>query len=258
MESTLIAAISAIVGFVGKSLLDSFFKRREANHEVSKKYSRPILFAAAELQDRLWGLTQRQAISPNPSLLREDKDELFSLTFSITKRHYLTSIIYLFARYFAYIEILKKKVQFIELKKNNDSKSFAILMKSAERALSEEQLINLAKTPMKYDRQIFKLQQAYIGEKLILEKEKELYCMSFAEFSDKFEIFSSEADFKDLIDFLTRAVSNNQEDFCLSRCCLLLNALVDLINFLDPKCQYVSSKDREKVIVPGIDGYGVK
>ena len=255
MESTVIAATSAIIGFVGKSLLDSFFKRREASYEVSRKYSRPILFAAAELQARLWGLTQLQATTENPSLLREDEDELFSSTFSMTKRHYLTSIIYLFSRYFAYIEILKKEVQFVELKQVNTSKSFASLIKAAERALSESELRELSKTPMKSDRQVFKLQQAYIGEKLILDRDGELYCMSFAEFYDKFTVFSNEVAFKDLIDLLNRAVSKKPDDFCLSRCCLLVNSLVDLINFLDPKCQYISSSEREKVIVPGVNAH---
>lgn len=255
MESTVIAAVSAIVGFVGKSLLDSFFKRREANYEVSRKYSRPILFAAAELQDRLWGLTQLQAKDENPILLREDENELLSSTISMTKRHYLTSIIYLFSRYFAYIEILKKEVQFVELKQVNTSKSFASLIKASERALSESELRKLSKTFIKSDRQVFKLQQAYIGEKLILDRDGELYCMSFAEFYDKFTDFSNEAAFKDLIDLLNRALSKNPHDFCLPRCCLLANSLVDLINFLDPKCQYISPNDREKVIVPGVDDY---
>jgi hypothetical protein len=41
----------------------------------------------------------------------------------------------------------------------------------------------------------------------------------------------------------------------LARCCLLGNALVDLINFLDPGNQYASKMDREKVGVPGLEAY---
>jgi hypothetical protein len=41
----------------------------------------------------------------------------------------------------------------------------------------------------------------------------------------------------------------------LARCCLLGNALVDLVNFLDPSSRYVSKMDREKVIVPGLEPY---
>lgn len=254
MESTLIAAVSASIGFVGKSLLDSFFKRREKNYEISKKYSRPILFSGAELQDRLWYITQREASFENPVLLRKDDSEPFSAISSMKRRHYLVSTIYLFGRYFAYIEILKKKVQFVELHTLNKTINFTLLVKNVERILSDTNLSDRSKIPIKTDRQLFKLQQTYIGEKLIIEKDGEMQCMSFADFYDGFDnTFSKIQDFQDLIELITKAVSGDREDFSLARCCLLANALVDLIDYLDPKYQYVPLKDREKIRVPCID-----
>jgi len=252
METTLIAAVSASLGVIGKSLADSFFKRRETNYEISKKYSRPILLAASELQARLWEITQRQATSSKPLFLQEDDSEPFSSTYSMTRKHFLIGTVYLFGKYFAYIEILKKKAQFLELKKINNSRSFSLLIRVVERALAETELRKKSKIQIKSDKQLFKLQQAYIGEKLIIVNDGEVSCMSFAEFYDKFDSeFSKLQDFEDLIEILTRAVSKDQENFCLARCCLLGNALVDLINFLDPNHQYISKIDREKVVVPG-------
>jgi hypothetical protein len=71
MKTTLIAAVSASLGVVGKSLVDSFFKRRETNYEISKRYSRPILLASSELQARLWEITQRQAPSSKRFFFRK-------------------------------------------------------------------------------------------------------------------------------------------------------------------------------------------
>ncbi|MBE9012246.1 hypothetical protein IQ250_18775 [Pseudanabaenaceae cyanobacterium LEGE 13415] len=254
METTLIAAVSASLGVIGKSLVDSFFKRRETNYEISKRYSRPILLAASELQARLWEITQRQAPSSNPLFLQANDSEPYSSTYSMTRKHFLVSTVYLFGKYFAYIEILKKKAQFLELRKINNSRSFSVLIKAVERTLAETELRK--KSKIRSDRQLFKLQQAYIGEKLMIENGGEMLCMSFAEFYDQFDsVFSKLQDFEDLIEILTRAVSKEQEDFCLTRCCLLGNALVDLINFLDPSNQYVSKMDREKVTVPGLEAY---
>ncbi|MEM8546343.1 MAG: hypothetical protein AAGF66_20400, partial [Cyanobacteria bacterium P01_H01_bin.119] len=73
MENTLIAAVSASLGVIGKSLTDSFFKRRETNCEISKIYSRPILLAASELQARLWEITQRQTTLSKPIFLKENE-----------------------------------------------------------------------------------------------------------------------------------------------------------------------------------------
>jgi hypothetical protein len=256
METTLIAAVSASLGVIGKSLVDSFFKRRETNYEISKRYSRPILLAASELQARLWEITQRQAPSSKPLFLQENDSEPYSSTYSMTRKHFLVSTVYLFSKYFAYIEILKKKAQFLELRKINNSRSFSALIKAVERTLAETELRKKSEIQIRSDRQLFKLQQAYIGEKLIIENNGEMLCMSFAEFYDKFDsVFLTLQDFEDLIEILTRAVSKEQEDFCLARCCLLGNALVDLVNFLDPSNQYVSKMDREKVTVPGLEAY---
>jgi hypothetical protein len=116
MNDGLLIAISGIVGFISKSLWDIFAKRIEDNRlrtikrketldETFKKFSKPILLAAADLQDRLWHLTQEQAKSQSPILLKEDLDAPKSPTWQMTKRHYLIGTIYLFARYFAWIEI---------------------------------------------------------------------------------------------------------------------------------------------------------
>jgi hypothetical protein len=180
METTLIATVSASLGIIGKSLVDSFFKRRETNHEISQRYSRPILLAASELQARLWEITQRQAPSSKPLFLQENDSEPYSLIYSMTRKHFLVSTVYLFGKYFAYIEILKKKAQFLELKKINNSRSFSTLIKAVERTLAETELRKKSEIQIRSDRQLFKLQQAYIGEKLIIENNGEMLCMSFA------------------------------------------------------------------------------
>ncbi|MEM1370350.1 MAG: hypothetical protein AAGG02_20580, partial [Cyanobacteria bacterium P01_H01_bin.15] len=146
--------------------------------------------------------------------------------------------------------------QFLELKKIDNSRSFSLLIKAVERTLAETELKNKSKTQIRSDKQLFKLQQAYIGEKLVMVDEGEVSCMSFAEFYDRFDSeFSKLQDFEDLIEILTRAVSKDSDSFCLARCCLLGNALVDLIDFLDPNNQYISKIDREKVLVPGLEAY---
>ncbi len=60
----------------------------------------PILKSAADLQDRLWHLTQvesRKRGNEIPILLQADENLIGSPNWPMTRKHYLTSTIFLFA-----------------------------------------------------------------------------------------------------------------------------------------------------------------
>lgn len=268
MDKTLLVTISTILGFLGKSLWDIYFvdrrktdyaekvKRKTTLEDTFRKYSKPILLSASDLQDRLWHLTQRQAKSQYPILLNEELDEAKSPTWVMSKRHYLIGTIYLIARYFAWIEILKTKIQFIESDNDEYTREFSQKIKAIERILSETNLQKNSTERITSDMQLFQLQQTYIGETLIVNQDGEMTCLRFIDFYDKFDdSYNSAEGFIEIKHLLTRSVSKKKSDFSLVRCCLLANALVDLIDFLDPKAIYISTSERERVSLPN---YNIK
>jgi hypothetical protein len=221
---------------------------------IVKKYSSPILLAAADLQDRLWHLTQNQAKASSPILLEQEASRQKSSLWPMTRRHYLTGTLYLFARYFAWVEILRREVQFLDFGATELTERFSKKLKDVERALAETDLQQFSTVEIKADRQIFQLQQVMIGQLLMVDNDDGLFCLSYADFMERFDDpFSTQDDFVALTDLVTRAVAGNENDFCLTRCIFLLNSLVDLIDFLDPNAKLVTPFERERVFIPRWD-----
>ena len=229
---------------------ESTIKRKERLKEIVDKYSRPILLAASDLQDRLWHLTQREATSSS-ILLEADIDQEKSPRWTMTRKHYLASTLFLFARYFAWVEILRQEVQFLEFglqDKQNETRQFFEKLKSVDRILSSTEIQN---DEIETDRQIFQLQQALIGQLMIKQGQNGVSCINFAEFVENFDSkFENRDEFIILENLIMQAVSRNVKDFCLSRCCLLNNKLVEMVNLLDPEGLFVSRSERELVSIP--------
>jgi hypothetical protein len=225
---------------------------------VLKQYSKPILLAASDLQDRLWHLTETVARTPrsqkqllvpakNKGQLLADEAESYTHVWPMTPRHYLVGTVYLFARYFAWIEILKREVQFLEGSRTRYTRRFAAYTKTVERALAENrELYDKLDITVESDRPIFQLQQVYIGERLIVAEshQERPLCLEFAEFYDDFDTFAEAPDFSALSDLIIRAAIRKRGDFCLTRCRLTNDALVNLIQVLDPKSQYLPPQSR--------------
>lgn len=245
--------ISSLIALITSLLVVKARLREEQKISLSntvEKYSHPILLSASDLHDRLWHLTQTQAKAKNPILLAEDNLEMGN-RWRMTRKHYLTSTIFLFARYFAWIEILHQEIQFLKFGSNKTTKEFGERIKACERALASTSYEYFDATKIHTDRPLFQFQQVLIGQLMIKQLSDSPISVNYSEFVDKYHSeLQTHEDFLALEELITRSVSKIENDFCLIRCCQFLNSLVDLIDFLDPKYEFIQKKIRERVLIP--------
>ena len=270
------ASAIALVGYLGRNLLQNFLKKdieefmsilrnREVEHKldleeaaelkkVVKKYSGIILLAASDLQDRLWHLCQRQSKSKKPVLLSENENSPMYGSWPMTKRHYLSSTLYLFARYFCWVEILRSNIRFLDFGDDKKTNEFNYHIKRIERTIAETDLQKFAKPRISTDRPLFQLLQTEIGESLITERNGEWQCMTFHDFLATFdEQLESSTGLAVLRDLLLGAMSSAKSNFCLARLRLTANALFDLIEFINDEHKLVTAEEIEKVAFPDFD-----
>jgi hypothetical protein len=206
------------------------------------------------LQDRLWHLCERQATSANKVLLAEkDLSPAYS-SWPMTKRHYLTSTIYLFSRYFCWVEILKSRVRFLEFGDDAKTSAFNYHLKRVERALAETSLQKLSKNKISTDKPIFQLMQTEIGEQLRSEVIGEDQCMSFHDFRTKFdEILNANEGMQELQVLIISSMSDAESNFCLMRLKIVCNALMDMVIFLCEHNNLIPAENLEKIKIDAFD-----
>jgi hypothetical protein len=219
------------------------YQRTVTLEEALQRYTRPILLAAIDLQDRLWHLTQKQTKKPGNNkkdyriLLNEDEDTQASRSWPMTKHHYMMTTLYLFGRYFALVELLRQKTQFVDFGSSDATREFDRCLKTVERALAESSLHDKKhfsrKVSYQHDLPIFQFQQAMIGQLLINEDGTDY--INLVDFAKKYK--NKELDtypaYADLKSFIVRVSAKEKGDFVHARCCLFANRLVDLIFMLD-------------------------
>lgn len=209
--------------------------RAEALTQTVDRYTGVILIAAKDLQDRLWHLTQRQAKSDKPVLLKKNSEERAYGGWPMTKKHYLTSTLFLFGQYFAWIEILKREIRYLNFGDSDLTNQFAYYIKLIERSLAETKYQKLSLCQqISTDYPIFQMMQSELGCAMIVENESELRSMNFYEFSNQLGELEQTLDcFSYLEKLLVNGVSSSEYNFCHSRLKILNNSLVDLILFLN-------------------------
>jgi hypothetical protein len=221
---------------------------------IAKKYSRVILISASDLQDRLWHLCERQSRSKNKVLLAANEDAQMYGSWPMTKRHYLISTLYLFARYFCWLEILKSEVRFLELSSNQDTRAINYHFKRVERMLAETSLQQFSQTSVSTDKPLFQLMQCEIGENLRIERNVGAQCMNFHDFRLNYlTLSSSNEGLAQLEGLLISSMSNASSNFCQTRLRLVGNALMDLVLFLQHSNNLPSAENLEALELPGFD-----
>lgn len=269
------AAVAA-VAFVGRGLVQNWLKKdlesyrhelrieemrhgRELDRNIELKktlseHSGVLLIAASDLQDRLWHLCQRQSSSKNPVLESEDPDKPHYSSWTMTKRHYLTSTLFLFGQYFCWVQLIREKVRFLDFGEDQRTSEFQYHLKRIERALAETELQKLAKSQISTDWPLFQLLQNEIGECMIVDRSSGRECISFYEFQGQCdELLSKTEGMRSLERLLNGAMSKSKSNFCLSRLRLLSNTLVGLIRFLSQERKIVPVDSIELVVVTGFD-----
>jgi hypothetical protein len=275
--------ITLILSFLFSLVTAYFVSQREIEklhlenkiriEEEAKKYWQPILKSAADLQDRLWHLTQHEVTKGKDHLSvldQIDESKIDNPKWPMTKKEYLTSTLFYFAQYFAWVEILRQKTQFIDVGKDDDTRNFHTVLKDIEIGLSNTviqwKLMELGTAPwviegnllkentnaIQSDRPLFRFQQAAIGQLLIKNGQDGVTCVNYLEFQNLYDsTLKNQVDFECLRDLIVRAVNHDPSDFCQARCCILANQLIDMMKLLDPDKKFVFSSERSYVEIPG-------
>lgn len=256
--ATAAAVLGCFLNYAGKAYIDKLkidaIEDRKAKiaeqssiRATVKKYSRVILLSAGDLQDRLWHFCNRIVKPDNKILLAKDELSPKCGSWPMTKRHYLTSTMYLFARYFYWVEILKSRICLLEFDDDEKTSEFNYHLKRVERMLAETDLhkfVTQQKTLI--DKPIFQLMQSEIGECIRDGSGEQDQCMSYHQFRIDYDnLIKTSEGLQQLEDLLISSMSDDQSNFCLTRLKLVSNALIDMVIFL---CEINTLSPPEKLI----------
>ncbi|WP_372740523.1 hypothetical protein [Neptunomonas sp.] len=270
------SAAVLVLGYLARNLLENRLKKDLEDHKALKRdwenerkiqleeqasiraavkrYSRVILISAGDLQDRLWHLCVRQSKSKNKVLLAEDDCAQMYGSWPMTKKHYLIGTMYLFCRFFCWVEVLKANVRFLEFNDDDKSNEFNYHLKRVERMFAETDLQAFSETRVSTDKQVFQLMQGEIGEHLRVDTGAEDQCMSYHEFRINYEeIRDGNEGILQLEAMLLSSMSDAKSNFCMTRLRLICNSLRDLVLFLLEHNELGTAEEIEKVDVPSFD-----
>jgi hypothetical protein len=216
--AAIIAAVSQIMLFQFRSRAEKEleylrvqFKQFEEIDKLKRRYSTPLLKSAEELYNKLNDVVRNrdrvlryfEKLPGSVVDIRSMSDVLSSAT-SI----YLTNILYLFARYFASVEAIKKDVGLLQLATEEETKALQLRLRQTVAVFFSGRLHHnfTIRQPhrLKYEGRILEGAQVLIGESMLKEENGLHECVSYYEFCHK---IASDEDFRQclspLLDFLS-------------------------------------------------------
>ena len=186
-------------------------RKREAKRLITR-YREPLIHAAFDLQSRVYNFLELQLI------------DLHYVNGSDRSRQYvINNTAYLVAQYFGWSEVLRQDGLFLDLGEMERTRKLNELQDKITHTWLRDDLGQ--------DLCIFKGNQRVIGEEMIKPEEDGLNCLTYGEFLKAIEDGKHEH-----LQLLRQDLQNVIDNISLvrSRLVLLQNALIDLIDFLDP------------------------
>jgi hypothetical protein len=233
-----VAIISAVITVYGQArttrLEHTLARQRETESRenqaqaVIAKYREPLISSAQDLQSRLY------------NILRQDFLRVYWNGTAQDKEYAVNNTLYVVAEFLGWVEILRREVQFLDLGDIEASRHLGQLLANIRHQFSTDSLDPTFR--------LFKGQQRAIGELLMVKSEtRGLECIGFAEFSAKlanpvFAVWFSKLNAD--IESLALDDGNGQG----RRLIKLQNALIDLLDFLDPQKVRISQESRRRIL----------
>lgn len=190
-----------------------------------KKYQGPLLHAVYDLQGRLFNIIKQGLI------------EVYFINGKDHERDYVVNnTVFVIAQYFAWTEIIRKEIQFIDLQSSGKTKQLSEL---------QDNIYGLWRTDSFHD--LFRIwagEQRAIGELMIEERNDHLDCVGYAGFLKKLQDHQ-----EPLIAKLQSDVIALSENVSISypRLTEIQHALIDILDYLDPEYVRFSKERRRKV-----------
>jgi len=242
MDKTIIAAIiggvaiaAAIIAIVGQlrvrrveaqlALQKAEADRRAEAERTARRFSEPLGRAAYDLQSRIFNIVRSDFL--HTYLRHGDKR---------TRSYAIRNTLFVIAQYFAWTELVRLEIQFINLGADEDTRKLTELRDSIYSIWQTNEYHPLFR--------IFAGEQRAIGERIIREGPRGPGCLGYASFLDCYKahpdplLCALEADIALLGTNLPQA---------LPRLTALQHSLIDLLDFLDPKYVRFPQKTRTKL-----------
>ncbi|MEU2674971.1 hypothetical protein ABZ622_40390 [Streptomyces sp. NPDC007164] len=188
----------------------------------------PLLWAAYDLQSRLFNIVDRQFLNI-----------YYSHGHDLDRAYALRSTLHVVADYLGQVELLRRKVQFLDLGNRENSRTIVRHLTAISNVLNTDG----------YDDphfQVFRSNQRALGELVICDSNDR--CLGYAEFCRRLDTDADFAGwFEPLSDGIRELASSTRPH---SRLVRLQIALMDLIDFLDPDADRFPDHRRSRLSLP--------
>ncbi|MCD9526138.1 hypothetical protein [Photobacterium carnosum] len=197
---------------------------------IMQSYKGPLLHASYELQSRIYNLVSNRIIELYFKRDIGDGSE---------KEYLINNTVFVISQYFAWTEIIRREIQFIEMDNPDETKVFSHIQDEINT------LWNSDKGRFDDPLMIWSGEQRGIGELMIEAKEERLTCIGYSNF---LKLLETKDEY--LLNQLKAKVEKYiyENDFSKNRLVLIQNTLIDLLAFLDPDYKRFPHKQREKII----------
>ena len=238
VTAAVVSVVSASISVYGQlskaKLKDRLEKQNKTEEkaaiskEIVEKYRNPILKAAYDLQSRLYNIVNHNFLL----------DYYHSPDY---KDYAIHSTLYVIAEYLAWVEILRREIQFLDLGDVEMNRRLEDLMYRISQAFFS------GKIEMTFC--LFRGEQRAIGEIMLstrtLSERQNYECIGLATFVQRLK----DPDFSQWFVKLQQDIEKiaNTENRHQQRLIKLQHALIDLIDFLDENCIYFSPEYRRKI-----------
>jgi hypothetical protein len=228
--AAVIAAVAALISawFSYRAPIRAAQVQAKINAEqVVAKFREPLVHAAYNLQSRLYRIAASDIV--DRLLVHGDPHE---------RQYFEQNTLFVLGQYFAWTEIIRREIQFLDLGEVEKTRKLAEL---------QDSIFDLWQTEGNGCGKAFRIfagEQRAIGERMIRKTSRGLECIGYGAFSDRLaagqfpEIARLTRDVTDLATNLPAAKP---------RLVLVQRALIDLLDFLDPECIRAPRHSRSKI-----------
>jgi hypothetical protein len=200
-------------------------QRRFEHEKTVAKFREPLARAAYDLQSRLYNILEMRLIETYVANGTER-----------TRSYVVDNTTFLIAQYFAWTEIIRKEIQFLDLGKEEETRELAGLQDGIYSCWNNDSLGQALR--------IFAGEQRAIGESLIVEGPRGSECIGYGKFLRTLKV--NKNPLVEAVRLDVTQLRNDLED-ARPRLIELQNSLIDLLQFLDPKYVRFPEYSRQKV-----------
>jgi hypothetical protein len=201
-------------------------QRRVDSEKALARYREPLARAAYDLQSRLYNILEQDLLS----VYLDNGDDR-------TRSYVVDNTAFLIAQYFAWTEIIRRDIQYIDLGQDEQTRLLARLQDDIYSLFLTDRFDHLLR--------IFAGEQRAIGEKMIRDGARGPECLGYAGFLTG--LLNSPDPLIEYVRHDIRDINGHLKD-ARPRLVALQNALIDLLTFLDPAFIRFPQERRSKVM----------